>query len=334
MKKSFQNPRDEVGTIEGASIARKRGTKKIDTLPSSMRERLLEFKAYLQLELGRSKNTILSYIEDMCFFGEFLAKTKGASKFEEADSDSAVEWSSTLTDTKASSQARRLSSLKCFGLYMLEEGLWTRNFADSASRPRLRRNVPQVLNSREIDDIIEKSAGDKFERVRDGAMLEMMYGSGLRVSELCSLKDSDLDLSTRIARIRGKGAKTRLVPIGTLAVEAILRYKSERAKLKKNSVAELFITRRGSKLSRKTFWYNLKKYATLADIKKPVKPHGLRHSFATHLLQNGANLMSIKEMLGHSDLSTTQIYTQLVDDDIRREYAQKSPRSKMKVVRD
>lgn len=299
-------------------------------LTPSMLSRILEFKAYLQLELGRSKNTASAYISDIEFFGDYLIG-QGVESFDAADSDCAVGWLGSQSGTSATSQARRLSALKCFGVHMCDEGLWKKNFADSASRPKMRRKVPEVLTSKEIDEIISAANGSDYESVRDNAMIELMYGSGLRVSEICGLKMSEIDLLEGVLRVRGKGSKTRLVPVGKMSVEAIKKYLQERSKIKKNLSPELFITRRGGKLSRKTFWYNLKKYAAKSGIENPVKPHGLRHSFATHLLQNGANLMSIREMLGHSDLSTTQIYTQLITDDIRREYIKKHPRSKMKI---
>ena len=141
------------------------------------------------------------------------------------------------------------------------------------------------------------------------------------------MRESDIDADQHILRITGKGNKTRIVPVGAAALEAISAYKARRRELCKDSpCAELFVTRRGKKISRKTFWYNLKKYARSASVETAAKPHALRHSFATHLLRNGANLFSIKEMLGHSDLSTTQIYTNLVRDDIAGEYRAKHPR--------
>ena len=143
------------------------------------------------------------------------------------------------------------------------------------------------------------------------------------------LKASDVDLNEGLLRVRGKGSKTRIVPMGEMSIRAIEKYIANLRLIKNNKAPELFISKRLKKISRKTFWYNLKKYAAKVGLQKPVKPHGLRHSFATHLLQNGANLMSIREMLGHADLSTTQIYTQLLTEDVKRQHDTKHPRSKM-----
>ncbi len=304
------------------------GEKSGEKLPPEMGERLLEFKAYLQLELGRSKNTVLSYVADVEAFGKFMAQN-GASSFCDADSDSVVNWICASKSTAASSQARRISSVKCFGIYMCDLGLWEKNYADNAARPKMRRKVPQVLSPTEIGALITASGDDSFEAVRDAAMMELMYGSGLRVSEICSLKASDVDLNEGLLRVRGKGSKTRIVPMGEMSIRAIEKYIANLRLIKNNKAPELFISKRLKKISRKTFWYNLKKYAAKVGLQKPVKPHGLRHSFATHLLQNGANLMSIREMLGHADLSTTQIYTQLLTEDVKRQHDTKHPRSKM-----
>lgn len=313
----------------GGTDAQKRGAHA--ELPLKMRERMLEFKAHLQLELGAAKNTVLSYMSDIALFGEFLVREKGAESFEEADEDCAVVWLGEQSNLGAASQARRLSALKSFASHMCDAGIWPKNYASAAVRPKFRRGVPQTLTPLEIGALIESAEGDSFERLRDAAMLELMYGSGLRVSEICSLKAADVDLNEGVLRVRGKGSKTRLVPIGRMSAKAIEAYLNELKKMEANRAPELFITRRLKKLSRKTFWYNLKKYAARAGIKKPVKPHGLRHSFATHLLQNGANLMSISEMLGHADLSTTQIYTQLLTEDLTRQHSAKHPRSKMNI---
>ncbi len=203
-------------------------------------------------------------------------------------------------------------------------------------RPKYRRNVPEVLSADEVSRLLESPSADTPEGLRDRAMLELMYSSGLRVSELCGLKESDIDASERIIRITGKGAKTRLVPVGEYALSAIADYKAVRRSILGDfrDADELFVTKRGGKMSRKTFWFNIKKYARSVGIEKNVKPHILRHSFATHLLRNGANLMSIREMLGHSDLATTQIYTALMTDEIYSQHAKKHPRSKMDIAGD
>lgn len=301
-------------------------------LPPRIAEQLADFKIYLQMELGRGKNTVYSYATDALQFAVFAAE-HGAKSFAEIDGGTIVEWIGEIHNgTKSTTQSRKLSAMKSLATHLVDEGVWDKNYSDLVARPKIRRNVPEVLDAAEIDDLIAAPQNGTPEAARDRAMLELMYGSGLRVSELCNLKESDIDAKMRIIRVRGKGEKTRLVPIGDYALDAIDAYRKVRKELaKKSSPAELFITRRGKKISRKTFWYNIKKYAAAANIEKNVKPHILRHSFATHLLRNGANLMAIREMLGHSDLGTTQIYTRLVNDDIYREYNAKHPRNKMDV---
>lgn len=302
------------------------------SLPPKLEDGLYEYKAYLQMELGRGKNTVASYAGDILAFARFAAE-RGRKSFREVDSDDLVLWMGEISKSeKPSTQSRKISALRSLSIHLVDSGVWAKNLSDMLARPKIRREVPEVLSADETDKLLSTPSGDKLEAVRDRAMLELMYGSGLRVSELCGLRESDIDPAERIIRVFGKGDKTRLVPVGDVALAAIAEYKKIRPQfLKRGNPAELFLTRRGKKLSRKTFWFNIKKYAVCAGIDKNVKPHILRHSFATHLLQNGANLMSIREMLGHSDLSTTQIYTRLLNEDICRQYAQKHPRSKMKV---
>ena len=301
-------------------------------LPKNFAIVLADFADYLKMELGRGKNTVDSYLGDILQFCEFAADV-GCRGFDSVDSDVLVNWVCDVSKfSKTTTQSRKISALRTLADFLLDEGIWDKNLSERIARPKVVRAVPTVLEAGEVDEIISIPEGDSPEAYRDRAMLELIYSSGLRVSELCSLRESDIDVSERIIRIVGKGNKMRIVPVGDLALEAIAQYKERRPDLaKKSNCAELFITRRGKKISRKTFWYNLKKYTKKTDINANVKPHTLRHCFATHLLRNGANLFSIKEMLGHSDLSTTQIYTQLLQDDIIGEYNAKHPRSKMNV---
>ncbi len=300
---------------------------RLEKLPQRVAEVLQDYRTYLLLELGRGKNTVEAYMSDILLFCEFAGKK--INSFADVDEDLIAQWlSAESKKSKATSQSRRYSAMRSLARYLVDEEIWDKNLCDYFSRPKTRRPMPEVLDAGEIDDVIDTPNSNTPEGLRDRAMLELMYSSGLRVSELCSISYADIDVEEKIIRVRGKGNKTRLVPIGDMALSAIEDYRKVRATfVKKNVVSEFFITRRGKKLSRKTFWYNLKKYATLAGIEKNVKPHMLRHSFATHLLRNGANLMLIREMLGHSDLSTTQIYTNLANDDILREYSAKHPRN-------
>ena len=301
------------------------------SLSKSMEDDIFELASSLRLEEGKSRNTVSSYISDISLLGEF-AYSKGVNSFSKIDRDTISKWLESVSKTdKPVTQARKMSSLRALANYLMEKGDWRKNYCDTLMRPRIGNSIPEEISAKNIDDIISLIPLDTPEGIRDRAMIELMYGSGLRVSELCGLKFSQMDLTDKFLRIQGKGGKTRLVPIGDLAINALEAWKAERPRLaRKPDVAEFFITRRGKKMSRKTFWYNLKRYGVAAGLGRSVKPHSLRHSFATHLLRNGANLMSISQMLGHSSLSTTQIYTQLNNEDIIREYG-KHPRSNMKV---
>ncbi len=301
-----------------------------EQLPKRFAIVLADFADYLKMELGRSKNTVDSYLSDILQFCEF-ASDNGCRGFDEVVADTLVNWVSDVSNcAKTTTQSRKISALRTLSDFLIDEDIWNKNFSERIARPKVVRGVPSVLEAADVDNLISMPEGNSPEAFRDRAMLELVYSSGLRVSELCNLRESDIDAHEKIIRITGKGGKTRLVPVGELALSAIEDYKKHRPELaKKSTCAELFITRRGKKISRKTFWFNLKKYASKSEISSNVKPHTLRHCFATHLLRNGANLFSIKEMLGHSDLATTQIYTQLLRDDIISEHASKHPRNKM-----
>ncbi|MFI3290869.1 MAG: site-specific tyrosine recombinase/integron integrase [Opitutales bacterium] len=278
----------------------------------AFKSELIEFGDYLKLQLALSKNTVESYLKDMQLFAGFLEQN-GLKSFEELDVDAIYIWLGEISqEIKASSQARKLSALKSFSIYMVEEQKWTKDLSQFILRPKIKRQSPSFLEVQEIDKLLDVIDSTTFEGQRDKAMLEIMYSSGLRVSELCGLKASDINFEENFLRIKGKGSKVRLVPFGTDARNALIDYLGHTRPLAPKILCdEIFISKRGKALSRKSFWFNLKRYALKAGIEKNVKPHSLRHSFATHLLKNGANLISIQEMLGHSDLSTTQIYTQL-----------------------
>lgn len=305
-------------------------TEKHLQLSPNLNDTLLEFKLHLKMELGKSDNTIASYLSDINQFAQYL-DFKGVKRFEDADADCVKGWISLISGgAKTTTQARKLSALKSLAAYLLEEKIWCKDPSELVARPKVRRQIPEVLTREEVDALIASPNRLVFEEIRDRAMLELMYSSGLRVSELCAVKLSDFDFDSKILRVCGKGQKVRLIPIAGRAVDFIAAYLDfARDFFKKRRPIYLFATRRVGPLSRKTFWYNIKKYAQRADIKKPVKPHILRHSFATHLLGAGANLIAIKEMLGHSDLSTTQIYTHVESETLTAEYTARHPRSKM-----
>ena len=301
-------------------------------LSQNLKNTILEYKLHLEMQLGKSRNTVASYLGDVEQFALFLMSKK-IGDFADATQEEISEWIARISGrAKTTTQSRKLSAIKSFGGFLIEEKIWKADFSELIARPRVRREIPRVLSRDEVLRLLAEPSRQTLQERRDRAMLELMYCSGLRVSELCNVKISDFDFQTRIIRVCGKGDKVRLVPIGERAVGAINSYVDfAREFFRKKQPVYLFITNRGGKLSRKTFWYNIKKYAQRAGIEQEVKPHMLRHSFATHLLGAGANLMAIKEMLGHSDLSTTQIYTKVADSTLVAEHAAKHPRGKMHI---
>ncbi|MBO7520869.1 MAG: tyrosine recombinase [Opitutales bacterium] len=301
-------------------------------LSQHLKNTLLEYTLHLDMQLGKSRNTVVSYLGDIEQFALFLMSKK-IEDFAGATQEEISEWIARVSGrAKTTTQSRKLSAIKSFGGFLIEEKIWKADFSELIARPRVRREIPRVLSRGEVLRLLAEPSRQTLQEMRDRAMLELMYCSGLRVSELCAVKISDFDFQTRIIRVCGKGDKVRLVPIGERAIGAINSYVDfAREIFRKKQPIYLFVTNRGGKLSRKTFWFNIKKYAQRAGIEQEVKPHMLRHSFATHLLGAGANLMAIKEMLGHSDLSTTQIYTKVADSTLVAEHAAKHPRGKMRI---
>lgn len=301
-------------------------------LSREFKNTLLEYKLYLEMELGKSRNTVASYLSDVEQFALFL-QAKKIESFACASEAEISEWVAKISrGAKTATQSRKLSAVKSLGGFLMEEKIWGADFSELIARPKVRREIPKVLARDEVLKLLAEPSRENMLEKRDRAMLELMYCSGLRVSELCGVKISDLDFQTRIIRVCGKGDKVRIVPIGGRAVGAINDYVDfSRDFFRKKRPVYLFVSNRGDKLSRKTFWHNIKKYARRAGIEQEIKPHMLRHSFATHLLGAGANLMAIKEMLGHSDLATTQIYTKVADSALIAEHAAHHPRGKMKI---
>ena len=285
-------------------------------LSQNLKNAILEYKLHLEMQLGKSPNTVASYVGDVEQFAQFLMSKK-IGDFAGANQEEISEWIARISGmAKTTTQSRKLSAIKSFGGFLIEEKIWRADFSELIARPRVRREIPRVLSREEVLRLLAEPSRETLQERRDRAMLELMYCSGLRVSELCAVKISDFDFDARIIRVCGKGDKVRLVPIGGRAVGAINSYVDfAREFFRKKHPVYLFIT----------------KYAQRAGIEQEVKPHMLRHSFATHLWGAGANLMAIKEMLGHSDLSTTQIYTKVADSTLVAEHAAKHPRNKMRI---
>ena len=289
-----------------------------------------EYLTILKLEKNLSENTTSSYKNDLSSFIKFISEYK-ISDPSDIKAEHIRKFFNSLNDIglASTSAARYFSSLKGFFSFLFRNNYITSNPMEKLTAPKLTKNLPSVLTVEEIDKILSKpDTEDKF-GLRDKSLLEIFYACGLRVSELINLKLSSLYFNEEIIRVIGKGSKERLVPIGQSAIKWTETYiKFSRLLLLKGMKSEnyLYLNSRGSKLSRMGIWKIVDKYTKEADIKKEVHPHTFRHSFATHLLEGGADLRAVQEMLGHADISTTQIYTHIDREYIKQEHKQYHPR--------
>jgi len=274
------------------------------------------FKAYLQLEKSLSDNSVQAYLHDIEKLTEYLQqskKSKTPAEVELKDLEKFLKWITQLGITSAS-QARIISGIRAFYKYCLLENIATKDPALLLDAPKLKRALPDVLNFDEIENIISQIDLSKPEGGRNKAILEAMYSCGLRVSEIVNLKVSNLHLDVGFIRVIGKGDKERLVPVGRSAIKYITIYKNKiRVHISPSAGSEdiLFLNNRGGKLSRVMIFLIIKGLAQKAGIKKNISPHTFRHSFATHLIEGGADLRAVQEMLGHESITTTEIYTHL-----------------------
>ena len=287
------------------------------------------YKAWLQLEKSLANNSVEAYLHDIDKFTTFLLdkEIKSPEKITIRDLELFVKWISELGMT-ASSQARIISGLRSFYKYCLLEQITTTDPTVLLEAPKLKRILPDTLSFEEIEWLISKIDLSKLEGGRNKAMLETLYSCGLRVSELINLKISCLYLDVGFIRVIGKGDKERLVPIGSDAIKYIKIYKDDirvHINIKKEQEDMLFLNRRGSKLSRVMVFLILKDLAKKAGITKNISPHTFRHSFATHLVEGGADLRAVQEMLGHESITTTEIYTHLDREYLRNTLQQFHP---------
>lgn len=270
------------------------------------------FLAYMGLERGLSANTVAGYENDLNQLAASLAG-QGVDGWDAVNADHVSAWIASLSqdEYEASSLARKLSAARMLARFLVKENVRPDDFCELLSAPKLARHLPGTLSPAEVEALFAAVPPSTPHGLRDRAMLEMMYGSGLRVSELCGLTLTDVNGEERFVRVRGKGDKQRVVPVGSSALHALAQYLAagRPALLKPRTGGELFLSQWGRAISRKMFWVLIKRYAQAAGIRQNVKPHLLRHSFATHLLAGGADLRAIQEMLGHADIGTTQIYT-------------------------
>ena len=289
-----------------------------------------QYLNYLLIEKGLSKKTLESYSRDMIRYHDFL-RLNQVHQISEADTVLILKHLIALRNAglSARSRARHLVSIRGFYRFMHQEKKITNNPARMVDLPKSRLRLPDVLSVEEISQLLETPDTEKPLGARDGAMLELLYAAGLRVSELVNLKLQDVNLEAGFVRVLGKGSKERVVPIGQQAKSKIENYiKNHRAViLKKHSSPYLFCARAGKPISRQGFWKRLRKYADLANLHKKVTPHSLRHSFASHLLEGGADLRAVQVMLGHVDIATTQIYTHVARRQLKDIHERLHPRS-------
>lgn len=288
------------------------------------------FLDHLTIERGLSANTIAAYGRDLSQFVEHL-RGKELSSFDDVTESALVEFLDGLrkSGVSANSTSRKLSAIKTFCKFAYRDGYIKRNFTANTAGMRAVKKLPSVLSIDDVVNLLAQPDGREPAGSRDKAMLETLYASGLRVSELITLRLSDVNLSVGFVRCFGKGSKERIIPLGKVAIEYLNRYLSNGrpAFVRHGSAEYLFLTNRGTKMSRVGFWKIIKKYTAKAGITKNITPHTLRHSFATHLLQGGADLRSIQEMLGHADLATTQIYTHVSQEKLKEVYRETHPRA-------
>ncbi|MFH1269856.1 MAG: site-specific tyrosine recombinase XerD [Candidatus Omnitrophota bacterium] len=272
------------------------------------------FLNYLSVERGLSRNTIISYHEDINSYIKFL-KDAHIDSFSLAKRDNITDFMLSQKDRglASNSVARRLAAIKSFYRFLMRERILMNDPSNLVDSPKLWKKIPETLSANEVDTLLNKPNIRNMQGIRDKAILETLYATGMRVSEAVNLKTDNVNLDVGFLRCIGKGNKERIIPLGGKAINSIKRYLavSRPHHLKNKESDFLFLNRFGKKISRQSIWKMIKKYAKEARIKKPIRPHILRHSFATHLLERGADLRSVQEMLGHANISTTQIYTHI-----------------------
>jgi integrase/recombinase XerD len=289
------------------------------------------FLSFISLERGLASNTVTSYRRDLDQAAEFLAR-RGAANWRSVTADQATAWVQSLSGARytVASLARKLSALRMLARFLVRENLRADDFTALLTSPKPARKIPATLSEAEMARLVAAPTGGDPRGLRDRALLELFYSSGLRVSELAALMLQQIDLKQGFLRVFGKGSKERVVPVGGKACDALQTYLvSGRPHLvRPHTGSAFFLNHRGRALSRVALWKIVKAHAKRAGITKHVKPHALRHSFATHLLTGGADLRAIQEMLGHASISTTQIYTAVEPQRLLDHHAKFHPRNR------
>lgn len=290
-----------------------------------------DFFHYLQIERGLSENTLKSYRRDLNQYCRYIDRVLKKTKWEMVNRSDIIGFLHMLKDDQKSSAtiARAISSIRLFHQFLIREQIVSQDPSLHIETPSKDRKLPDILSTQEIEQLLMINENTPL-AIRNKAMLELLYATGLRVTELMTLKVSDLHLTMGFVRCLGKGSKERIVPMGNVAKEAVENYlENSRGRLTRRKLDEntLFVNQHGRPLSRQGFWKILKIAATNAGLDKQITPHTLRHSFATHLLENGADLRAVQEMLGHADISTTQIYTHVTRTRLKDIYQSYHPRA-------
>ncbi|KON92617.1 site-specific tyrosine recombinase XerD [Rossellomorea marisflavi] len=297
-----------------------------------MEDHIEDYMHFLTVEKGLSKNTIDSYKRDLKSYSLYIKNVEGMEGWNEVSRVNIVQFLGHLGDQGKSSKtvARHVASIRSFHQFLLREKAVEQDPTVHLETPRTERKLPKILSLSEVEALLEAPDASTPLGMRDKAMLELLYATGIRVSELIGMKLDDLHLNMGFIRCIGKGNKERIIPIGQTAMNVLGDY-LEHSRLKLRSGRErddhLFLNHHGRGMSRQGFWKNLKALQKKANIEKELTPHTLRHSFATHLLENGADLRAVQEMLGHADISTTQIYTHVTKTRLKDVYTKFHPRA-------
>ncbi len=287
-----------------------------------------EFIDRIWLEEGLARNTLDSYRQDLVQFADWLEKDAAKDLLQVEQFDIQRYLAFRFPVSKPRSISRLIASLRRLYRFALRENKIAQDPSLQIESPKLPRSLPKSLSEEDVESLLGAPNLDDPIGLRDRAMLELLYASGLRVSELVGVKVTEVSLSEGVVRVTGKGSKTRLVPMGEVAVDWLTHYLKEArpAILEKRLSDSMFVTQRGGAMTRQAFWYLIKRYALLSGIHKPMSPHVLRHAFATHLLNHGADLRVVQMLLGHSDISTTQIYTHVARERLKQLHTAHHPR--------
>lgn len=289
-----------------------------------------EFINYLAVERGLAKNTLESYGRDLRQYYSYLNNDR-IDAVNQASRATILAYLEQLQSKgrAVSTISRNLAAIKSYYQFLVRERYLDKDPAANLESPKLEKKLPKILTISEVEELLKQPNSFLPTGMRDKAMLELLYATGIRVSELISLNVSDVNLEMGYIKCYGKGSKERIVPLGSIAAKCVQEYITRgRGKLVRTyDEPALFVNHHGNRLTRQGFWKIIKKYAQEAAITKEITPHTLRHSFATHLLENGADLRSVQEMLGHADISTTQIYTQVTKNRLKEVYEKAHPRA-------